>query len=231
MATSTSRMLKMPPFVRRRTPAWGPGGSEYVPYLAAITDRSDLSDARVLGIEGNSDLLLDVVNGRYAVQALTAVEPDLVTAAFFCSHLHQVPVDLVTSDLVDQTEQTLAAIGSSHPFDVAIVRTSPAKMTAERTASTLAVLRPLMARGGRLVITLALGLRTASNLGAGDRLHDRDLLDQVGDYMEYEWELGMIPVHSPEHVTTLAEQHGWSVDAICEPRRGFQQHHLVMTAT
>jgi hypothetical protein len=227
----STKPLKMPLFVRARSSPWGPGGSAFGPYLAALVDRNDLVDARVLGIDANADMLLGIVNRAWRVGAFVAVEPDLVTAAFFSSHIADLPVELIVTDLDDQRSETLASIGGHAPFDLVVVRTDPARMNRDRLCMLLGALRGLVTPDARLVVTLALATTTVAGRGAGDRLADRGLLDQVDGYLEYEWELGTTPVYQPGHVADLADQHGWRVVEICEPRRGFQQHHLVLSVS
>ncbi len=222
----------MPPFVRLRTAGWGFGGATFSAYLAALLDLPDLSTSNVLGIDGNADMLEGLANGRFEIASYTAVEPDLVTAAFFVTRINALPnVELVLTDFVDKTDQTVEQLEPAAPFDVVLVRTPPAKMTDTHVASLLAGLRSVSRPGTKVVVSVALGCTTTSGTGAGDRLHDRGKLDDVGDYLEYEWELGMIPVYSLAHITSIAATHGWSVDDVCEPRRGFQQHHLVLSMT
>jgi hypothetical protein len=221
--------IKIPLFVRMRSAAWGTGGSGFGQYLAALIDRHDLADARVLGIDGNADLLLGLVNGSWSVESFVAVEPDLVTAAFFASHLEGRNIHLIVTDLDDRRDETIAAIAEHAPFDIVVVRTDPARMTFDHLAMLLHSLSSGVTADAKLVVTLALAVTTLAGRGAGDRLADRGLLDTVGDYLEYEWELGMIPVYSPDRVRAIAANHGWRVDDICEPRRGFQQHHLVLS--
>ena len=230
MPTPT-KPLKMPPFVRMRSAAWGRDGSSFGAYLAALVDRADLADARVLGIDANSDMLLGIVNGDWRVGTFVAVETDHVVAAFFASHVGDHDIELIVTDLDSQRDETLASINERSPFDLVVIRTDPSRMAAERLADLLRMLAPAVTADAKLVVGLALAVTTIAGRGAGDRLADRGLLDSAGDYLEYEWELGMIPVYSPDRVRAIAAEHGWTVDAICEPRRGFQQHHLVLSRT
>jgi hypothetical protein len=227
---TNAKQLKIPLFVRMRSTAWGLDGSGFGPYLAALVDRRALGDARVLGIDGNADMLLGIVNRTWPVGSFVAVEPDLVTAAFFASHLPE-HVELIVTDLEARRAETIASISAHAPFDVMVVRTDPAKMTRDHLSWLLGELRKVAAPDAKLVVTLALALTTLAGSGAGDRLADRGLLDQVDRYLEYEWELGVIPVYTPDFVSELADTTGWRVDEICEPRRGFPQHHLVLRAT
>lgn len=229
MATN-SRPMRIPAFVRMRAPGWGVGGTSYGAYLAALVDRDDLASARVLGIDANADMLLGIVNADWRVGSYTAVEPDLVTAAYFSGHLDDHDVELIVSDLDDQREETIAAMTQRAPFDVVVVRSAPAAMTADRLDMLLETLRPITAPDAKVIVTVALALTTVAGRGAGDRLADRGILDEVDGYLEYEWELGMIPVYSPQRVEEIAAARGWRVDQVCEPRRSFQQHHVVLAA-
>lgn len=220
----------LPPFVRLRTTRWGMGGTTFDAYLAALLDLPDLASSNVVGIDGNADMLLGIANGKIRLGSYVAVEPDLVTAAFFSSHVSDLPgVELLLTDFVDKAEETSTHLLPHAPFDVAVVRTPAARMTADHLEVLLPSLRALVTAEAKVVLNLALARTTVSGTGAGDRLHDRGLLDGFDDYLEYEWELGTIPIYSVDRAAAIVATHGWSVDEVCEPRRGFQQHHLVLS--
>lgn len=226
----TKPTLKIPLFVRARTIGWGVGGTPFASYIAALADVPDLSSQRVLGVGGNADLLLAIVNERTSVAAYTAVEPDHVTAAFFASYLESAGVELVTSDIVDHRERTLDTIGDAR-FDVMIVRHPALEMTRERVTSMLSSLRTLAADGCTLIMMLALAEQTVRGEAAADYVAEHDLCDLNDDYAEIEWTLGTIPLFSRQMVAELGAASGWALSDVCEPRRGFQQHHVVLTAT
>ena len=220
----------LPLFVRLRTTRWGTSGTTFDSYLAALLDLPDLGSSNVVGIDGNADMIVGIANGKIRLGSYVAVASDLVTAAFFSSHVSDMPdVELLITDIVEQAEETTTQLLPHAPFDVVVVRTPAARMTADHLGVLLPSLRALVTAEAKVVLNLALARTTASGTGAGDRLHDRGLLDGFDDYLEYEWELGTIPIYSVDHAAAIALTHGWNVDEVCEPRRGFQQHHLVLS--